>query len=310
MSADQSPSDLSGYLEASRDCYDACLDEVKHDLRISEKIDATLNLQFVRFSGTGEPKFRELAKNLVNHIIKYSISLARRKTVDIDSAARLFTEARDHFNLKPESGEPGELLLYFLMETVLKAPQLLCKIALKTNRSMEVNGADGIHARWDTARDKLILHVGESKLYGEFGEAVSDALASIAKLHDDKVLESDLLLTTQFYKQLDSPIKERIVRILDQQTTSETFDLVHTCLIGYDWSKYGDLTTEKRNEFISQFQEIYLKNVSDHRFETLQNHLNKFKYGHLSFYIFLLPFRSVAEFRLMFNEAMTTGAGT
>src|SRR5690606_24667079 len=126
--------ELSKYLEAKRDHYDACLDHVEHEFQISEKVKANLNLHFVRFDGSGEPKFRILAKTLVDHIITYSLSLSRRPDLDPVEAAKLFQEARANFNLKEESGEAGEVLLYFLLETVIKAPQLICKIDLKTNQ--------------------------------------------------------------------------------------------------------------------------------------------------------------------------------
>ncbi len=299
--------DLTKYLEAKKANYDACLDHVEHNFQVSDKVNASLNLHFVKFDGSGEPKFRALAKSLVDHIISYSIALARRPSIDPISAAQLFQDARNNFNLKPDSGEPGEVLLYFLLETVLKAPQLICKIELKTNRNDETKGADGIHAIWDQKTDRLVLFVGEAKLHSDFSSAATESLKSIQTLHDDNRLERDLMLTTKFFKHADGPTKERILQILNQQTSTETYDLIHSCLIGYDWSKYGELTGEKRQEFINNFSHSYHANVKDYRLNTLQGHMKTFKHPHLAFHFFFLPFRSVEEFRMFFNEYLTKG---
>lgn len=299
--------DLAKYLEAKRTHYDACLDHVEHSLRISDKINANLNLHFVKFDGNGEPKFSVLAKTLVDHIISYSIALSRRKNIDAIEAAKLFQEARNNFNLKEESGEPGEVLLYFLLETVIQAPQLICKIDLKTNRKDEVKGADGIHAIWDQQKNRMVLFIGESKLHADFSSGVKESLASIEKLYEAKTLERDLLLATKHFKHADGPTKERILKILDQQTSTETYEVVHACLIGYEWQKYADLQGDKRKEFIDSFEKIYLENIEKHRLETLQSHLDQFKNKHLSFHFFFLPFKSLDEFRKAFNDYLTSG---
>lgn len=299
--------DLSKYLEAKRENYDACLELVEHNFKLHPKVSAALNLHFVKFDATGEPKFGTLAECLVDHIISYAISTSRRPNIDAVTAGRLFQEAKENFNLKDDSGEPGEVLLYFLLETVFKAPQLICKIALKTNKNDEVKGADGIHALWDDDQDKLVLFIGESKLHARFDSAVSDALASIDKFHSEGQLKRDLLLTTTHYKYAPDKAKEQITKLLDPKIATTNYKLIHVCLVGYDWSKYSDLTGDKRNELITEFQTLYLKNVESHRLETLQGHLDKFPKPHLEFHFLFLPFISVEEFRKAFNKILVGG---
>src|SRR2546421_9368739 len=62
-----------------------------------------------------------------------------------ESAVRLHQQALDLFkraNKKTNrNGEFGELITYLLIESVLKAPQFLAKMSLKTNSQMPVHGS-------------------------------------------------------------------------------------------------------------------------------------------------------------------------
>ena len=70
-----------------------------------------------------------------------------------ESCFDLFPKITD--NSPDKTGEAGETLLFFLMEAVLGAPQLVAKMELKTNSNDEVKGSDGIHVRWNE-QDKLV----------------------------------------------------------------------------------------------------------------------------------------------------------
>jgi hypothetical protein len=93
------------------------------------------------------------------------------------------------------SGEGGELLLFALAEKLLRLPQLICKMSLKTNTRMHIHGADGLHAGVDDETGKLVLYWGESKIYGDVVAAVRDCLASLAPmLQDHEASKRDLQL--------------------------------------------------------------------------------------------------------------------
>lgn len=84
----------------------------------------------------------------------------------IDPWMLLSTEARDLFMRTDDetgrSGELGELLLYMLIEWILKAPIVACKMYLKTAMQMPIHGVDGVHLGYES--DKFIMYWGESKL--------------------------------------------------------------------------------------------------------------------------------------------------
>jgi len=115
--------------------------------------------------------------------IDEAIAEMNAKPTAIDPWVLLATEARDLFiKTKDEtgrSGELGEVLLYMLMEWVLSAPIVACKMYLKTSQQMPVHGRDGIHL--GSEKDKLIMYWGESKLHQSLPSALSDISLSIAK---------------------------------------------------------------------------------------------------------------------------------
>jgi len=150
---------LTNYLEVLEDYYRACLDHVEHEFKIGG-VDAALRFHHLKFDANGVPKFEALATALVNHIITYCINSTKRPGhIGPADGARLYRQARDLFRKQDESGEAGELLLYFLLETVLKVPQIVCKMSLKTNRKEEVKGSDGIHIGYDSTAGCLVLYL-------------------------------------------------------------------------------------------------------------------------------------------------------
>ena len=96
---------------------------------------------------------------------------------------RLSTKARELFMAARKgshrSGEGGEIVLYLLNEWILRAPQIVSKMYLKTNKNMPVFGTDGIHAAFDESNNRLLLYWGESKAHATLEGATSSALKSI-----------------------------------------------------------------------------------------------------------------------------------
>src|SRR4051794_6320770 len=94
---------LAKYIEASRDKYDACLDSITHQLTV-KGVSATLRLHFVRFDSNGEPKFKDLAQCLADHIVGYCFCAARRRNPKkLDEFTRLAREARHIFRKEDTS---------------------------------------------------------------------------------------------------------------------------------------------------------------------------------------------------------------
>jgi hypothetical protein len=292
---------LEDYLEAVQSNYDACLGHCDHRYKI-DGVDATIRLHYVKFNKDSTPKFDVLAKCLVEHISFYCISACKRPTeVTLTIANRLFMQARDMFRKIDTAGETGELLLYFLLETVLKAPQVVCKMELKTNPADEVKGGDGIHVSYTASSDTLNVYLGESKLHAHYSNALTDAFKSMETLHSLGPREHELNLVTSHFKYFGEDIQAKIAEYLDETTPGGNLKIKHACLIGYDWSEYEHLATDGRDLFIKEFEPRFVEHVQALVKKTKKLFTN-FTYRNLSYEFFFLPFKDVQEFRDVFYE--------
>ena len=294
---------LNEHIEAVGKMYQACVDCLEHSYGL-DGIDARIRLHFVRLDGNGEPRFRELAECLVRHVINYSLDARRRGTPhEPGDYIALFTQARDLFRHSRESGESGELLLYFLLESVLGAPQVVCKMGLKTHRQDEIKGADALHMKWNTQARQLEVYFGEAKLHQSFSGALSDALAGIEKFERERKKGLEFGLITSNFKLLDSEIQRAVLEFVTDLSPKANYRVTHACLIGYDWAQYKHLDTDRRKRFISEFKAKYRREG-----ELIQGKLAKklaeAKHRKLSYEFFFIPFKSVQEFRDAFYDVL------
>ena len=128
----------------------------------------TGSFHYITFAD-GVPTVQEFVEYLYDCLIPYCLpkSKVRDALQGIDPAldyhriVRLGDDAKSLFikakNQLESGGEPGELILYALLEWVLKAPRLVSKMYLKTNNNMPVHGTDGIHLGYDEAKDLLTI---------------------------------------------------------------------------------------------------------------------------------------------------------
>lgn len=119
----------------------AFLSEVSSETLASEGA-VTVRAHLLQFHN-GFPRTRDLAVKLAQLVPDFAtprskLLAAKQASGDsVEAITKLVHEARELF-VHNESGEGGEVLLYFLAECVLQAPQLLCKMRLKTNANMHV----------------------------------------------------------------------------------------------------------------------------------------------------------------------------
>jgi hypothetical protein len=222
--------ELEKFLTVAAEQYESCLGHIEHEYVVSGT-SATMRLHYVRFDANGRPKFKELAEVLTNHLGHYAIMAQRHAAAKTHiEHVRLHREAKKLLRRYAKSGEPGELLLYFLVEAVLKAPQALAKMSLKTNRKEEVKGSDGVHLRWDATRKRLILYFGEAKLYKSISSAMTAALKSIENFHCEGAEEHEVFLASTHFQLLDDKLKSEVCAFLDRtgphQRTAMSFNML------------------------------------------------------------------------------------
>jgi hypothetical protein len=291
---------LDEFLRVTAERYDACIAHVDHDYVVAET-SATLRLHYVRTDANGVPKFKELARILAWHIGYYAVMAQRHRDIkDQIDHAKILSQARNLLRRYAKSGEPGELLLYFLIEAVLKAPQAICKVSLKTNQKEEVKGSDGVHIKWDAARKRLIVYFGEAKLYQNLSAALAAAFQSMETFHDDGAEEHETFLVSTHFNLLDDKLKQQVCRFLDKTASPATYETHHACVVGFNWAEYGNLDDPaNRRAFLQEFERRY-REYGAVIHAGVEGRMRKFPYKHLTFEFFFVPFQDVQDFRFHF----------
>jgi hypothetical protein len=274
-------------------------------------IEGTTHLHYIRFDGNGEILLGGLAELMYQHAIDYCISARDRPTsLTAPEAARLTKEARKLFIHPPASvedpdqtGEAGEMLLYLLMETILKAPQVVAKMELKTNPSLEINGSDGIHMAWNEADSIVDVYFGESKIYQDLGGAMSAALKSIDAFHEKDLCRHEFLMVTKHFKHSNSKVRDAVGELLTDGVPSSGVRINHACLIGFNWKDYTDIFSCPGSSRLDELKAKYA-NDAQRILSICETKLASFKNKHVRLAVFFMPFRNVQELRDAFNHAL------
>lgn len=295
---------LATYLSVRRADYDRCLDVLQHALVVNG-VAATLRLHYLKFNAAGQPMIPELAECLARQAVDYCLSARRRQDLELlpQSRQRMIEQARGLFRRVPTSGEAGELLLYFLQEAVLGAPQLVSKISLKTNPALETNGSDGIHGLWDAPTNTLDLFFGESKVYQQLAGALTDAFTSLERFHATEMLKHEIPMVSSQFKYLDEPARLALLQHLEGGVPGNIVRINHSLLIGHDWNAYTAFVEAGGQELLNEFTAAYSGQATGWR-DLLQTRFDGFSKRDLRFEVFMLPFKNVQDFRNEFNLAL------
>lgn len=227
----------------------------------------------------------------------------------MDPWVLLQTEARDLFmktdNETGRSGELGELLLYMLIEWVLKAPIVACKMYLKTAQQMPVHGVDGIHLGYES--NKLILYWGESKLHASLASALQDISDSIAKYTSDPSKYENDVRIVRANLNLDT-IHEDARKALKNyfnpyKTESNDFLESYACLAGFDSNIYASVEKLEHEKCEQAFRDAYEKRIES-ACELITDKVKKANLDTFRFSYFLLPFPSVDDARAKFQARL------
>jgi len=240
----------------------------------------TVRTHFLAVDANGMPAVDRLAEAMAVAAMEFCVPRSRiqhaaTKMTETGSPsyfARLEKQAKELFVDADGTGEGGELLLFLLMERVLKLPQLLAKMSLKTNSNMHVHGSDGVHAQIGTD-GVLELSWGESKLYGDISKAIKDCFESIAPfLADiDESRKRDLLLIRDNLNVDNEELATHVLEYFDE-TNSKSLDVRWhgVCLIGFNYASYPNLKklaaneSEKISKAVARWHKAVSGRVGDH----------------------------------------------
>lgn len=218
-------------LRALITCDPEGLDAHLSQVAVNEEIVSTrgrFHCYCLALDGNKLPRLKDLARKAARKVVDYALPHKEKRkareqyknTGSLEAFSELEQKARLLFTSMPQTGEPGEVLLYLLAETYLGLPQLFCKMPLKTSSNVHVHGSDGVHAAVDAATGELALYWGEAKMYGNVASAVSAALDSLAPFltsagGSDSAQERDLQLIRDNLDLNDSALEDAILKYLD-----------------------------------------------------------------------------------------------
>lgn len=305
------PNTINDNLSVDNVDYNNCIGVLEHEYVING-VNANLRMHYIKFDGNGQPMISALANMLYNYIIDYCIAAKNRpEELTTRQATQLTREARSLFrrpnigdDKSDKTGEAGELLLYFLTEAVLKAPQLVSKMELKTNHRDEVKGSDGIHARYNDETDMVDFYFGESKLYKSSSGAIGDAIKSVQEYHQNEMYKHEFTMVTKHFKYADDKTKEEITSLILNGEPGQNVCIKHACLVGYDFKGFDglshtDASTKIQSDFLGEFH-----TDGERLTKLIQKRFDEFDKKFIKFDVFFIPFPSVSDFRNAFNKAL------
>lgn len=285
------------------------IEEVSFNVKI-EDTETVGYCYCLKVDSNGNFRLPDLIEFIDEKIVEYAIPLkeieeAKKYLDETGSPAkfqRLRKKAENLFTDLEKTGEGGEILLYILVQEFLKLPQLISKMSLKTSGQLHYQGADGIHVNYDTSKNKLNLYWGESKMYSNMNDAMTECLKSIKSflldpISANSVQERDIhLITANINSNINnSELEDMLVRYFDKDDDlSNNLEYKGLCFIGFDSDKYpsgsiqkttDDIKNDLQNEISKWYQSLSKKIKSHAKLELKEMH------------VFLMPFPSVAKFR-------------
>ena len=267
-----------------------------------EGTSTLVRTHFLAHDANGVPAVEPLAGAMASAALDFCIPREKIEqafadyvnTRSSEAILRLNEEARDLFVKSEKSGEGGELLLFLLLERVLQRPQLISKMALKTNSQVHVHGTDGIHANLEDD-GVLDLYWGESKLYQSSSEAFRDCFESIApylRADGGESRKRDLLLVRDHLNVTQAELISHLLEYFDE-TKPKTLKVRWNgvCLVGFDLNNYPNIAA------LDETQKEELSKAVGRWHNAVGNRVNEFKIVAVNIDLFCIPMPSVADLR-------------
>lgn len=281
-----------------------------------EDAGSTLHILAFRKDVNNKLRDKDFCDCLLETIIDYVIPRSERNKVlgmtkrNFQEISKLQKRAKSLFIVKENSGEIGELILYYLTSQILETPQLISKMSLKTNRNIPFHGADAIH--FCLAKDEKTLEIfwGESKMHSDFNSAITGCLEGLSEYliemedrNQRRETDIGIILANSKSHLDDEHYSNLICSFLDKNNkNSLNLKFKGVGFVSCDTDSYNKIL-ENKNEDIEScikrtFKEETLRWIKNTKSEIVKipGLLDK------DIYLFLIPFDSVSNFRRYFCE--------
>lgn len=239
---------------------------------------------------------------IINYALKKDEIPIPIKPTDITT---LWLKARERFVVSDISGEPGELILFALLESERNAPQLINKMALKTAGQQHYHGLDAIHIKANG--ENIQMYYGESKLHKNRSSGINTAITQLEKFHNnptDESFELNLISNNIDVSKFGDSV-ELIMKYLSPYTKDKTnLSKTYAVFIGYDWDQLLPVNTVSiKSNLEETLKRQFLEEIKDIISACSTKCQNSILKGRIDF--FFIPFSSVEEFRTHFKEVIS-----
>jgi uncharacterized protein DUF1837 len=296
---------LQQLLEVNKNDYSALFSTVEHTIACGKIPAASVRLHFIRHDAGGLVPMGKVVETLITYITHFCFTSERRAGLTEQQRNRVFMEAKKLFRKNPTTGQPGELLVYFLIEAVLQAPQVLKKMPMTTNPNDERKGSDGVHVRWAGDGEGALLELifAEAKMHKDFAAALASAFVSMTDFHNSATRDLEISYFLNAFSLLTSEQRQTLTSYIDGENKNKC-QQVHVCLVGYNWDEYEHLKTDERLKFLEEFDARYRLWAQTEMKPKLDAELESFVHSHVRCEFFFIPFTSVENFRSLFLESL------
>lgn len=277
--------------------------DVLNSFSIDSKNNIKVSIYTVKYKGreyNTDRFINVVKKSITNYVLsKSQIRADERNKIDSLQTAMVY------FGKIPpdKDGKIGELILYLLVESILKVPLL----AFKMTSSMkdQAKGADGLFC--GIYKNKNAILLGESKVWEDFGTALTDAFKSVNRFHgkDKKeFLEQEYLVASGSNRYYQFALtQDQIDHIFDclisMRKGDGGIDIVHPILIIYEKSAISKLEGSNEDELEMELSKL-LKNEVESHISKIDFRLEKDDFKELNsidLEFFMIPVDSVKNFR-------------
>ncbi len=297
--------------------------EITADVPECDNLKLSGKFFYLRFRN-GKITEKEFAKFAYDKIIRYCIPRKKfqeavtlfsetgneRYITDLhDQAKNLFIKSiKEH---GAQLGEPAELIAFIILEAFFNAPQIACKMFLKTSEKMPVHGSDSVHIKFCGKDDKLQLIWGESKLYQSMTSAMDFVVKSInsflGKDNDNlgrPARERDIDIIKDMPDVDNDEMRKALCEYFNPYSEqSNKWKEIYSCFIGFDYELYKNLKGSTEKEIEGYFIENYIKKIQ-YAITTFSDKIEKTGLSNLEFILVLLPFEDVSNFRKEFFQLL------
>jgi hypothetical protein len=269
--------------------------------------------------GAGGPNIDALVKYIYRSLVPYCLPRAEIKKVtaaafatqDMNAIIALGDRARELFvrtrGAAMTGGEAGELILFLILEALVKAPLLVSKMSLKTNSNMNIHGRDGVHVRYCPTLKGLVLHLGESKLHEGLPSAVDDAIVSITEYLGDLALrerEIEIINGNMDLTGLAPEAAQHLRELLNPyQSPPPVLHTIHTCFVGFKYGGYAKVAGLASDTVEAEFKKLYAERAAKIATQ-IQEKVGKGLPAPNNLRFFVMPFPDLETFRTTFAQKL------